>query len=65
MGSEREKYYRRLNVQAEREAFFKRATVLLARFWENDGNVRNTAKVIGMERSHLHRKLKELSRAEK
>ena len=30
MGSEREKYYRRLNAQAEREAFFRRATVLLA-----------------------------------
>ena len=33
---------------------------LLARLREHDGNVSKTAEAIGMERSHLHRKLKTL-----
>ena len=38
---------------------------LLAKLRENEGNVTRTAEQIGMERSHLHRKLKSLGIGEK
>lgn len=55
--------YMRLPFREARGRF--ESAYLLARLQENDGNVSKTAEVIGMERSHLHRKLKGLGVAVK
>ena len=45
-----------LNFKDARREFERR--FLLAKIAENDGNISKTAEQIGMERSHLHRKIK-------
>ena len=46
----------RMNFKDAKREFERQ--FLLARIAENDGNISKTAEQIGMERSHLHRKIK-------
>ncbi|MDH5298248.1 MAG: sigma-54 dependent transcriptional regulator [Desulfobulbaceae bacterium] len=51
--------FRSLNFK-EAKRLFER-DYLLARLRENDGNISQTAEQVGLERSHLHKKIKALS----
>jgi two-component system, NtrC family, nitrogen regulation response regulator NtrX len=55
--------YQGLSFKEARRRF--EAEYLLAKLQENDGNVSKTAEQIGMERSHLHKKVKTLGIAVK
>ncbi|MCL2458501.1 MAG: sigma-54 dependent transcriptional regulator [Desulfobulbus sp.] len=56
-------FYRQLDYKEARRRF--ETEYLLARLEENDGNISKTAEQIGMERSHLHKKVKALGIAVK
>jgi two-component system nitrogen regulation response regulator NtrX len=55
--------YRHLGFKDARRRF--ETDYLLAKLEENDGNISKTAEQIGMERSHLHKKVKALGIAVK
>ncbi|MCL2789186.1 MAG: sigma-54 dependent transcriptional regulator [Desulfobulbus sp.] len=55
--------YRHLDYKEARRCF--ESEYLLAKLEENDGNISKTAEQIGMERSHLHKKVKALGIAAK
>jgi two-component system nitrogen regulation response regulator NtrX len=55
--------YRHLDYKDARRCF--EIEYLLAKLEENDGNISKTAEQIGMERSHLHKKVKALGIAAK
>ncbi|MDR2550224.1 MAG: sigma-54 dependent transcriptional regulator [Desulfobulbus sp.] len=55
--------YRQLDYKEARRRF--ETEYLLAKLEENDGNISKTAEQIGMERSHLHKKVKALGIAVK
>ena len=50
--------YRTLNFKDAKREFERE--YLIGRLQENNGNISQTAEMIGMERSHLHKKLKSL-----